>query len=389
MSIRRIVCGISGGVDSAVSAHILKKKGYDVVGLFMRNWDARNEKGHCVTEEDREDATFVCKHLGIPLYEVDFVKQYWNEVFSEMIRDYQNGITPNPDILCNRRVKFNHFVDYATNKLGGHAIATGHYARTSVGYDLHQVDSQEGVSLLCANDKEKDQTFFLSQIKQWALQRTIFPLGNLTKTKVKEIAASIGMQKLAQKKESMGICFIGSRNFQDFIEEYIEPKQGNFIDIETGKVVGTHKGTHYWTLGQRCNLGGLASAYFVAQINPVTQDVHVAPGTDHPALFSQTFQTGPVHWIKQTSYYEQPVESFDTMFRFQHAHPLIGCSCKLRKNGGYTVTLVRPMRAVTPGQYAVFYSDNICLGSARILSLGPSLFQLGETDRVDFPPELA
>ncbi|GFS06036.1 mitochondrial tRNA-specific 2-thiouridylase 1-like [Elysia marginata] len=246
-----------------------------------------------------------------------------------------------------------------------------------------------GVSLLCAADKDKDQTFFLSQIQQWALQRTIFPLGNLTKKTVKEIAASAGMEKLALKKESMGICFIGSRNFQDFIEEYIEPRQGNFIDIETDTIVGTHKGTHYWTLGQRCNLGGLAAAYFVAQINPVTQDIHVAAGTDHPALFSETFQTGPVHWIKQNFYYEPPVEKFDAMFRFQHKHPLIGCSCSLRDDGGYNVTLARPMRAVTPGQYAVFYCDDTCLGSARILSLGPSLFQLGVNSRIDIPLELS
>ncbi|RUS82094.1 hypothetical protein EGW08_010139 [Elysia chlorotica] len=352
-TIRRIVCGISGGVDSAVSAHILKRKGYDVVGLFMRNWDVRNEKGRCQADEDREDAVYVCKHLQIPLYEVDFVKQYWNEVFSKMIRDYQNGITPNPDILCNRHVKFDHFVKYATSKLDGHAIATGHYARTSVGYNLDQIDDQKGVSLLCAEDKDKDQTFFLSQIEQWALRHTIFPLGNLSKKTVKEIAASVGMGKLAHKKESMGICFIGTRNFQDFIEEYIEPKPGNFIDIESGKVVGTHKGTHYWTLGQRCNLAGLASAYFVAQINADTQDIYVAAGTDHPALFSQTFVTSPMHWIRQNFFYAPPLEEFDAMFRFQHKHPLIECSCKLRDDGGYDVSLERPMRAVTPGQYSV------------------------------------
>uniref|UniRef100_A0A0B6XZM7 tRNA-5-taurinomethyluridine 2-sulfurtransferase n=1 Tax=Arion vulgaris TaxID=1028688 RepID=A0A0B6XZM7_9EUPU len=385
MHVRRIVCGISGGVDSAVSALLLKRKGFDVVGLFMKNWDIRDEKGTCTTDDDRKDAEFVCKTLHIPFYEVDFVKQYWNEVFSNMVKDYENGITPNPDILCNRHIKFNHFIHHAKTKLGAHAIATGHYASTSVGYNLDQIDPQVGVSLLCAADTEKDQTFFLSQITQWALQKTIFPLGDLTKAEVKKLAAESGMEKIAKKKESMGICFIGSRNFHSFIEQYIEPRAGNFIDVDTGKVVGEHKGTHYWTLGQRCLLAGLSAAYFVCNIHPEDNEVIVASGTDHPALFTSSFITEGCHWINGAP----PSNTFDARFRFQHRHRLINCTGHQEWHGGYNVLLDQPMRAVTPGQFAVFYKDNICLGSGRIWKLGPTLHEQGLKEKVSFPKDLS
>ncbi|BFZ08846.1 hypothetical protein BsWGS_11885 [Bradybaena similaris] len=384
-NVRRVVCGISGGVDSAVSALLLKQKGFDVVGLFMKNWDIRDEKGTCTTDEDRSDAEFVCKTLNIPLYEVDFVKQYWNEVFINMVKDYESGNTPNPDILCNRHIKFHHFIHHAETKLGADAIATGHYARTSVGYNLDHIDPRVGVSLLCAEDTEKDQTFFLSQISQSALQKTIFPIGDLTKKEVKKIAAESGMEKIAKKKESMGICFIGSRNFQSFIEHYIEPKKGNFIDVETGKVVGQHKGTHYWTLGQRCHLPGLAAAYFVCEVRPRDNEVIVASGTNHPALFTCSFTTEPCYWIQAA-----PGDgAFRAEFRFQHKHPLIGCSGQLEHHGGSLVSLDQPMRAVTPGQYAVFYKDNICLGSGKIWKLGPTLYEQGIREKVSFGREFS
>ncbi|CAG5118881.1 unnamed protein product [Candidula unifasciata] len=376
-TVKRIVCGISGGVDSAVSALLLKRKGFDVVGLFMKNWDIRDEKGVCATDEDRNDAEFVCKTLGIPLYEVDFVKQYWNEVFIDMVKDYENGITPNPDIMCNRHIKFHHFIHHAQTKLGADAIATGHYARTSVGYNLDRIDPQV--------DAEKDQTFFLSQISQWALQKTIFPIGDLAKTDVKRIATEAGMEKIAKKKESMGICFIGSRNFHSFIEHYIEPRKGNFIDVETGKIVGQHKGTHYWTLGQRCLIPGLAAAYFVCEVHPQENEVIVASGTDHPALFTSSFTTEPCYWI-QTA----PEDgTFAAGFRFQHKHPLVGCSGQLDRHGVCHVNLDHPMRAVTPGQYSVFYKDNVCLGSGRIWRLGPTLYEQGMREKVSFPQEFS
>ncbi|CAL1526650.1 unnamed protein product [Lymnaea stagnalis] len=388
-AVKRIVCGISGGVDSAVAALLLKRKGYDVAGLFMKNWDIRDEKGKCSTDVDKEDAAWVCKTLNIPLFEVNFVKEYWHEVFSDLVKDYAAGITPNPDILCNRNVKFKHFLNHAVSKLGADAIATGHYAKTSVGYNLDGIDPEVGVSLLCSRDTEKDQTFFLSQISQHALQKTIFPLGDYMKKEVKEIARGAGMDRIAKKKESMGICFIGSRNFHSFIEEYIEPRDGPFIDVETGKPVWTHKGTHYWTLGQRCLIPGKASAYFVCEVKPDENEVIVAPGTDHPALFSETMRTGPCYWIQGTPKTVLESNTFDAGFRFQHKHRLIGCSGILESSGGFLVTLSQPMRALTPGQFAVFYKDNICLGSSRILEVGPTLYDLDVRERVVFPKDLS
>ncbi|KAI8742958.1 mitochondrial tRNA-specific 2-thiouridylase 1 [Biomphalaria glabrata] len=389
MNIKRVVCGISGGVDSAVAALLLKRKGYDVVGLFMKNWDIRDEKGKCSSDEELEDAAWVCKTLNIPFHEVNFVKEYWNEVFSDFIKDYSSGITPNPDILCNRNVKFKHFLNYAISKFGAQAIATGHYAQTSVGYDLDTIDPRIGVSLLCSKDKEKDQTFFLSQITQSALQKTIFPVGDLLKSEVKQIASQAGLERIAKKRESMGICFIGTRNFHNFIEEYIEPKEGPFIDVETGKQIGSHKGTHYWTIGQRCHIGGKHAAYFVCEVRPYSKEVIVAPGYDHPALFSEVFRTDPCHWIQAPLQSVHQSKSFEAEFRFQHKHRLIGCSGYLEDSRFCVVKLSMPMRAITPGQYAVFYKDNVCLGSSRILEIGPSRFDLGVTEKIQFPKDLS
>ncbi|KAH9496324.1 hypothetical protein Btru_010614 [Bulinus truncatus] len=389
MSIRKVVCGISGGVDSAVAALLLKRKGYDVVGLFMRNWDIRDEKGKCSSDQDQEDAAWVCKTLNIPFHEVSFVKEYWNEVFSDFIKDYTNGITPNPDILCNRNVKFKHFLQHAVSKFGAQAIATGHYAKTTVGYDLDSIDPKVGVSLLCSRDTEKDQTFFLSQISQAALQKSIFPVGDLLKREVKKIASEAGLDRIAKKRESMGICFIGSRNFHNFIEEYIEPKEGPFIDVETGKQVGGHRGTHYWTIGQRCHIGGQYKPYYVCEVRPYSREVLVAPGYDHPALFSDTFRTEPCHWIHQPPQSVHESRSFEAEFRFQHKHRLIGCSGYLEGSRFCIIRLALPMRAVTPGQFAVFYKDNVCLGSARILEVGSTLYDLGVKESVNFPKDLS
>ncbi|XP_059145421.1 mitochondrial tRNA-specific 2-thiouridylase 1-like [Physella acuta] len=389
MSLKRVVCGISGGVDSAVAALLLKRRGFEVVGLFMRNWDIRDEKGKCSSDVDEEDAAWVCKTLDIPFFQVNFVKEYWHEVFSELIKDYTEGVTPNPDILCNRHVKFNHFINHAESKFGTNAIATGHYAKTSAGYNLQQIDPDIGVTLLCSKDTEKDQTFFLSQISQKALQKTIFPVGDLLKHEVKRIAVEAGMERIAKKKESMGICFIGSRNFHNFIEDYIEPKEGNFVDVETGKIVGKHKGHHYWTIGQRCLIQGLPKAFFACEIKADTNEVIVALGTDHPALFTDTLRLGPCHWINSPPPSLLQSGQFDAKFRFQHKHPLVGCSGKIDQTGHCSLTLDFPMRALTPGQFAVFYQDDVCVGSARILEVGPTLYELDVRERVVFPKEFS
>lgn len=372
---KKVVLGVSGGVDSAVAALLLKKKGFDVHGVFMKNWDVIDETGICKADEDFKDASYLCKQLNIPLHPVNFVKEYWNEVFCNLIKEYENGCTPNPDILCNRNVKFNYFYKYATEHLKADAIATGHYARTNFGPYLENYHPDNLVKLLRANDTRKDQTFFLCQISQKALRKTMFPLSNLMKWEVKHMAVENNLEKFAVKPESMGICFIGSRNFQHFIKEYIMDKPGDFIDIDTGKIIGHHKGLHQWTLGQRSRLGGFAKSYFVAKKSTENNNIYVASGTAHPAFHSTTVVTSEPHWISS----EPPELVKDHIlhcdFKFQHTEQLASCKvCKTHK--GLVVTLEKHKRALTAGQYAVFYRNNECLGSARILNSGASNFSL-------------
>lgn len=222
--IRNVVVGMSGGVDSAVSAHLLKERGYNVLGVFMRNWDEHDESGRCSGEQDLKDAELACRHLQIELRQVNYVKQYWTAVFSQFLDDYQQGLTPNPDILCNKHIKFDLFHRHALHTLQYDAVATGHYARNSLGDFLENGSSQtpEDVRLLIPADTFKDQTFFLAGIPHAALQRTMFPLGGLRKTEVKQLARRIGLHRLAEKRESTGICFVGKRDFKAFIQEVIQ-----------------------------------------------------------------------------------------------------------------------------------------------------------------------
>lgn len=260
---KNVVVAMSGGVDSAVAALFLKNKGFNVTAVFMKNWDIVDETGHCVAEKEYNDAELVCKKLEVPLIQVNFVKEFWNNVFSDFMKDYELGLTPNPDMQCNKRIKFDMFYNFARDKLNADAIATGHYARTSFGPYLEKFKPDSNVMLMQAKDLKKDQSFFLSQVSQEPLRCTMFPLGDYIKKDVKEIAASAGLHSIAQKKESMGICFIGSRHFQEFISEYIEDKPGDFIDLDTGLVVGKHNGFHHWTVGQGCRISGMDHAYFV------------------------------------------------------------------------------------------------------------------------------
>ncbi|XP_011528575.1 mitochondrial tRNA-specific 2-thiouridylase 1 isoform X2 [Homo sapiens] len=256
-ALRHVVCALSGGVDSAVAALLLRRRGYQVTGVFMKNWDSLDEHGVCTADKDCEDAYRVCQILDIPFHQVSYVKEYWNDVFSDFLNEYEKGRTPNPDIVCNKHIKFSCFFHYAVDNLGADAIATGHYARTSLEdeevFEQKHVKKPEGlfrnrfevrnaVKLLQAADSFKDQTFFLSQVSQDALRRTIFPLGGLTKEFVKKIAAENRLHHVLQKKESMGMCFIGKRNFEHFLLQYLQPRPGHFISIEDNKVLGTHKG---------------------------------------------------------------------------------------------------------------------------------------------------
>ncbi|KAK2858850.1 hypothetical protein Q5P01_003470 [Channa striata] len=383
---------MSGGVDSSVAALLLKRRGYSVTGVFMKNWDSLDESGVCTTEKDCEDAYRVCQSLDIPFHQVSYVKEYWHEVFSYLLKEYEKGRTPNPDILCNKHIKFNHFHKYAINILGAHAFATGHYARTSQEDDdvfehahtsppttlfRNRFEIRNPVRLYKGADLLKDQTFFLSQISQDALQKTMFPLAGLTKEFVKKIAAEAGFHHVLKKKESMGICFIGERNFEKFILEYLEPKPGNFVSIEDGTVMGKHKGWFTLTLGQRAKIGGQKDAWFVVDKDISTGDVFVAPTTSHPALFRDTVRTDRFHWIAVDPPPELArTQMMECHFRFIHQMPLTPCTVTLNMDGSVWISLSQPVRALTPGQFAVLYKGDECLGSGKIIQLGPSEYTL-------------
>lgn len=390
--VRHVVCAMSGGVDSSVTALLLKRRGYNVTGVFMKNWDSLDEKGVCSAERDCEDAYRVCQSLDIAFHQVSYVKEYWNHVFSNLLKEYERGRTPNPDILCNKHIKFNYFHKYAINTLGADAMATGHYARTSqedeeVFQQTHtapptalfrdRFETRNPVRLYKGADLLKDQTFFLSQIPQDALRQTMFPLAGLTKDFVKKIAAEAGFHHVLKRKESMGICFIGIRNFENFILEYLEPKPGNFVSIEDGTVIGTHKGWFTVTLGQRARIGGLRDAWFVVDKDVTTGDVFVAPATNHPSLFRDTVGTDRFHWITGDPPPELArTQMMECHFRFNHQMPLIPCTVTLNMNGSVWISLSQPVRALTPGQFAVLYKGDECLGSGKIVQLGPSEYTL-------------
>ncbi|XP_053321029.1 mitochondrial tRNA-specific 2-thiouridylase 1 isoform X2 [Spea bombifrons] len=358
----------------------------------MNNWDVVDEHGVCSAEKDCEDAYKVCQMLDIPFHQVSYVKEYWHDVFSYFLNEYEKGRTPNPDILCNKHIKFNYLISHAIDNLGADAIATGHYARTSQEdeevfqqkYIKHRpslfrnrFEVRNDVKLLQAADKFKDQTFFLCQISQYALRKTMFPLGGLTKDFVKKIAAEAGFHHVLKRKESMGICFIGERNFERFILEYLEPQPGNFVSIEDGKIMGTHKGWFLFTLGQRARIGGQRDAWFVVDKDVAAGTVYVAPSTNHPALLRDLLRTDRVHWLSE----DPPAElirdkMMECHFRFQHQMALMPCVLTLNQDGSVWVSLVKPIRALTPGQFAVFYKGEECLGSGKIMRLGPSLHTL-------------
>ncbi|GFQ73440.1 mitochondrial tRNA-specific 2-thiouridylase 1, partial [Trichonephila clavata] len=291
-AVKKVVCAMSGGVDSSVAALLLKNRGFQVQGVFMRNWDIADEKGQCQADREKEDAEYACKKIGIPLMEVNFVKEYWHNVFSYLINEYKAGYTPNPDIHCNKKIKFDLFFKYALKNLKADAVATGHYARIAQSYDL----PKKGFKLLKGVDKQKDQTFFLAQIPKYSLEKCIFPVGEMTKDIVKKIAAAAGLDRIVKKRESVGICFIGRRNFQDFIDDYIEPLEGNFINVENKKIVGKHKGVHCWTIGQRCALPGQPSAFYVAERDAITQDILVVCSDNHCQI--ETLDRSP-HFLVQ------------------------------------------------------------------------------------------
>lgn len=382
----RVLCGISGGVDSAVAALLLKKWGFNVVGVFMKNWDLRDETGYCSSEEDVRYAEKVCKSLEIPYREVDFVKDYWNNVFTETLHEYECGRTPNPDVLCNKYIKFHSFLHYAKNAHNAHNIATGHYARTSENFRqisimswpnraLSEVNGRNNGKLYKAVDQGKDQTFFLNRISGHSVQHTIFPLGNLLKRSVKEIAFLNGLEFVSKRKESMGICFIGLRDFPQFIVDYIPPKTGNYICLETGDLLGQHDGYFKVTVGQRAPISIKSTAYYVVDKNAKSGDIYLAPGTLHHALFSSSIVTDAPHWIDEAPGAFSKTGVLKCALRVMHREPIVNCEIHRLDDGKCLMIMDEPLRAITPGQSAVMYLDSECLGGTKISHVGPSLYE--------------
>jgi tRNA-specific 2-thiouridylase len=353
-----VIVGMSGGVDSSVAALLLRDAGESIAGLFMDNW-ADDGSGHCRADEDRRDAVAVCGRLGIPIHFRDFSGEYWAGVFAHFLAEYAAGRTPNPDVLCNREIKFKHFLD-AARELGAARIATGHYAR---------VDRHAGQwRLLRAADHGKDQTYFLHQLGQLQLAATMFPLGGLPKQNVRAMAAAAGLPTAA-KKDSTGICFVGERNFREFLGQYLPAREGE-IRTPAGQIVGTHQGVFYYTLGQRegLNIGGRRGfddkPWYVVGKDVATNVLTVDQGHDSPHLMSEHLRSEPAHWIAGAP----PSTRFSCTAQTRYRQQEEPCQVTVDDSGALRVAFQRAQRAVTPGQSVVLYDGVACLGGAVIAS---------------------
>lgn len=352
---KTVVVGMSGGVDSSVAAHLLIEQGYDVKGLFMQNW--QNEPGEvCTSEEDFNDASKVCDLLGIPLHRANFSDEYWDRVFKDFLSEHEKGRTPNPDILCNREIKFKSFLDYAF-KIGADYIATGHYANT--------VKKNNVTYLARARDASKDQTYFLHEVSSNEFAKTIFPLANMKKTEVRDLALSLGLVN-ASKKDSVGICFIGERNLKDFLGRFIDFKAGDIKD-DQGNVIGKHKGSLLYTEGQRQGLmiGGVKGRpelpWYVYKKDILNNIIYVCQGVDNALLMSSKVVLDSVHQINEGQL-QLPLECSVQVRHLQKPIPAeLNCL-----NSIYYIDFKEPVRAAAPGQSAVIYKDDICIGGGII-----------------------
>ncbi|OCA91213.1 tRNA 2-thiouridine(34) synthase MnmA [Bacillus sp. FJAT-27225] len=349
----RVVVGMSGGVDSSVAALLLKQQGYDVIGIFMKNWDDTDENGVCTATEDYNDVIRVCNQIGIPYYAVNFEKQYWDKVFTYFLEEYKAYRTPNPDVMCNKEIKFKAFLDHAL-QLGADYLATGHYA---------QVEYRDGeYKMLRGLDENKDQTYFLNQLNQEQLSKVMFPIGGLQKSDVRKIAAEAGLATAA-KKDSTGICFIGERNFKEFLGHYLPAQPGNMETMD-GEIKGRHDGLMYYTIGQRHGLGigGQGDPWFVIGKDLKRNVLYVGQGFDNEKLFSTSILADNVSW---TSDSEKPAE-FKCTAKFRYRQADNGVTVRLLEGNKAEVIFDEPIRAVTPGQAVVFYNGDECLGGGTI-----------------------
>ena len=351
---KRVVVGMSGGVDSSVAALLLKQQGYDVVGVFMKNWDDTDEFGHCTAADDFEDVRRVCEHIDIPYYSVNFEKEYMERVFSYFLEEYKQGRTPNPDVLCNREIKFGELLQRSLD-LGADHLATGHYA---------QVRERTGrYELLRGNDPGKDQTYFLYMVGQEPLAKTLFPIGHMPKAQVREIAREAGLPT-ASKKDSTGICFIGERNFREFLRQYLPAQDGEIRSLD-GKLKGVHHGLMYYTIGQRQGLGiggsGTGEPWFVVGKDLKQNILWVAQGHDHPRLLSTALTATDLYWVSG----QAPALPFSCTAKIRYRQPDV--AAVVHGNGDTCeVVFESAQRAVTPGQSVVFYDGEVCLGGGTI-----------------------
>ena len=355
----RVVVGMSGGVDSSVSAYLLKQQGYDVIGLFMKNWDEKNDSGVCTATTDYEDVAKVAQKIGIPYYSVNFEKEYWDGVFSYFLDEYKKGRTPNPDVLCNKEVKFKAFLNYAM-KLDADYIAMGHYAQI-------KRDENGIVHLLRGADPNKDQTYFLSQLTQKNLQKAMFPVGGLQKLEVRKIAEEAGLAT-AHKKDSTGVCFIGERNFSKFLGEFLPAKPGIMKTFD-GKVMGRHMGLMNYTIGQRRGLGiggnGTSNEpWFVVGKDIKTNTLYVGQGYHNKHLYATSLDASKLSFVAPITARGQ---EFHCTAKFRYRQKDSGVTVKFNNDRTKVdVIFDEPVRAITPGQEVVFYDGPECLGSGTI-----------------------
>lgn len=351
---KTVVVGMSGGVDSSVAALLLKQQGYNVIGLFMHNWEENDEDGACTAADDFEDVKRVCEKLQIPYYSVNFAQQYLDKVFAEFLEEYKKGRTPNPDVLCNREIKFGPFLEYAL-MLGADYVATGHYA------NIRHEDGKH--YLQRALDENKDQTYFLNQLNQEQLAKVMFPVGNIEKPELRRIAQENDLIT-ASKKDSTGVCFIGERKFRQFLQNYLPAKQGDIVDTK-GKVVGRHEGVMFYTYGQRrgLNIGGVSGGtgrWFVYDKDVKNNILYVSQG-DESLLFSSGLVSYKINWIPSV-----PTNAtFECLARFRHRQPLQKVKVTILEDK-IEVMFDQKQRAITPGQYVVFYNEKDCLGGGII-----------------------
>ena len=361
---RRVVVGLSGGVDSAVAALLLKERGWEVHGLFMSNWE-EDDDGYCTAAQDFQDARAVAAELGIPLHRASFAREYRERVFRHFLGEYRAGRTPNPDVLCNREIKFGVALRYA-ERLGVELFATGHYARLVAG--------PEGIELHKGRDPAKDQSYFLHAVETAQLARSLMPIGELEKPEVRERARAAGLP-VFDKPDSTGICFVGERPFRKFLSRFLRPQPGP-IESADGEALGSHRGLSFYTLGQRAGLeiGGRSGRpelpWYVAAKDAARNRLIVVQQHDHPLLLSGALTTGPLHWLVRPR-----AEPFPCAVRIRYRQADQAASLEPLPGGAARIVFERPQRAATPGQYAVIYEGDRCLGGAVIESVGPGPLQ--------------